>query len=114
MTRKSNKKLIDDDELQAAIKNPNATIHYNHDGTYNIEYKEPSPEPVVEDLDYSDQMYNVHLEIVQYCRQQGLCFLDHISSFANFCNLINDFIDTPENKDTSIKTATSDALKTIQ
>ena len=85
---------IDDKELQRALKDPNAKIFYNFDGTYNIEYIEPDEqedEYKKKGVNYSRQMSEIYQELVEFCRQQGLPFLNK-GSEANFEYFIADNI----------------------
>lgn len=75
---------IDDKELQKALKDPNARIHYNFDGSYNIEYIDPDEtDPYIKpDKDYSKELTSIYRELVEFCQQQGLPFL-------NKCNQVD-------------------------
>ena len=91
MTRKSKRQNANDDELEKALKNPNATVHYNYDGTWYVDYRKSSPphEKMPEHKDYFNKMYNVHLEMRKHCEQQGLALLDTTLSCTNFCKLVH-------------------------
>ncbi len=93
MTRKSKRQHSNDDqELQAALQDPNASVHYNHDGSYNIEYKSPEPElERKEHKDYFDTICNIHQQLTEYCSQQGLFLLD-CGDGSDFCDLIYQFV----------------------
>ena len=93
MTRKSKKQCSETpEELEAALNDPDVIVKYNHDGSYYIEYKEPSPEPEpVPVKDHFDTMYRVYYGLIEHCRKQGLPFLD-LGGFTEFNELLWDHV----------------------
>nr|QBK87699.1 MAG: hypothetical protein LCMAC202_00350 [Marseillevirus LCMAC202] len=89
MTKKKRKNSDSDQELQVALQDPNAIVHYNYDGSYNIEYETPSPEPKYKKAykNYFNTMYHIYHQLTEHCSQQGLSFLDR-GNISNFYDLI--------------------------
>lgn len=94
MTKRSTKYHDSDDELSRAEKDPNAIIHYNHDGSYAISYRheeqynDRAPPPP---KDYFDTIYNIRRDLQEYCKSQGLLILDK-DTIESFSMLIYEFI----------------------
>ena len=88
MTRKSKKHKSDsDEELKAALDDPNAIVRYNYDGTYIIDYLETENQKIKPIVDHSDMQYDIYTDLIEYCRNKGLFLLDS-SDFTSFVEFI--------------------------
>lgn len=96
MTRKTLIDYYSDEELQSAQNDLDILVHYNHDGSYNIEYATPlSPNetPVIpKHVDYSDKIYNIHKKLSEYCAMQSLPFIANYNSCAKFGELVYQYV----------------------
>lgn len=93
MTRNKRFYDSDDEDLQDALDNPNAKIHYNVDNTYSIEYVSPEPVTVNNPEPQSNEKlleitFDIHEALLDYCEEELLPLLDYCQH-VHVINLVN-------------------------
>lgn len=92
MTKKNKQQIQKDieEELRSIQEKSNVAIHYNYDGSYNIDYindEEPNTDPTHDFYDiYYERIYSIFTTLREFSHQQG--YLAFNNDFSEFYDLL--------------------------